>query len=94
MSGQFGSMSSDAVDSVKARLIEQIKGMTDAEVEIAAKSEDSLAFYIAGAFKALAAAVGYIVALPLAWAATVAKSLYQGFKGGWTAGFRSAGIEW
>lgn len=91
---QFGSMSDHDVAAVKKRLIEQIQGMTDAEVEIAAKSEDSLAFYIANAFKAFAAALGYVVALPLAWAARVAKSMYEGFKGGWEAGWRSAGLDW
>ena len=48
---------------LKTRLIEQIKGMSDAEIEIAAKSEDSLAYYIANAFQAFAAALGYVVAL-------------------------------
>lgn len=91
---QFGTMSDGDVAAVKARLIQQIKDMSDAEIEIAAKSEDSLAFYIANAFKALAAALGYVVALPIAWAARVAKSLYEGFKGGWAAGMRSAGIDW
>jgi hypothetical protein len=91
---QFGTMSDGDVAAIKARLLEQINAMTDAEIEIAAKSEDALAFYIANAFKALAAAIGYIVALPLAWAGRVAKSLYDGFKGGWAAGMRSAGFEW
>jgi hypothetical protein len=91
---QFGTMSDTDVAAVKARLIEQIKGMSDAEIEIAAKSEDSLAFYIANAFKAFAAALGYVVALPIAWAGRVAKSLYEGFQKGWTAGWRSAGFDW
>lgn len=91
---QFGTMNDADVAAVKTRLIQQIKDMSDAELEIAAKSEDSLAYYIAGAFKAFAAALGYIVALPIAWAATVAKSLYRGFKDGWAAGMRSAGIDW
>lgn len=91
---QFGTMSDAAIAAVKTRLIEQISGMSDAEVEIAAKSEDSLAYYIAGAFQAFAEALGYIVALPIAWAGRVAKSLYKGFKDGWAAGMRSAGIDW
>jgi hypothetical protein len=91
---QFGTMSDADVAEVKARLIEQIRDMSDAEIEIAAKSEDSLAYYIANAFKAFAAALGYIVALPLAWAGRVAKSLYQGFRTGWAAGMRSAGFDW
>jgi hypothetical protein len=91
---QFGTMSDADVAAVKSRLIQQISDMSDAEIEIATKSEDSLAYYIANAFKAFAAALGYVVALPFAWAATVAKSLYDGFKKGWSAGFRSAGIDW
>lgn len=91
---QFGTMNDADVAAVKTRLIEQIKGMSDAEIEIAAKSEDSLAYYIANAFQAFAAALGYVVALPLAWAGRVAKSLYEGFRSGWAAGMRSAGIDW
>jgi hypothetical protein len=91
---QFGNMSDHDVDAVKTRLIEQIQGMSAAEIEIAAKSEDSLAFYIANAFKAFAAALGYVVALPLAWATRVAKEMYEGVKKGWAAGWRSAGLEW
>jgi hypothetical protein len=91
---QFGTMSDADIAAVKTRLIQQINDMSNAELEIAAKSEDSLAYYIASAFKAFAAALGYVVALPIAWAARVAKSLYEGFKGGWAAGMRSAGIEW
>ena len=81
---QFGTMSDTDVAAVKTGHIEQIKGMSDAEIEIAAKSEDSV-YYIAGAFQAFAAALGYIVALPIAWAGRVAKSLYRGFKDGWAA---------
>jgi hypothetical protein len=91
---QFGTMNDADVAKVKTRLIQQINEMSNAELEIAAKSEDSLAYYIANAFKALASALGYVVALPIAWAARVAKSLYEGFKGGWAAGMRSAGIDW
>jgi hypothetical protein len=90
---EFGSMSGPEVDAVKQRLISQISEMTDAEIEIVTKSEESLAFYIAGAFKALAAAIGYVIALPIAFAVKVAHSLYEGFKGGFAAGFRSARIE-
>lgn len=38
---QFGTMNDTDVAAVKARLIQQIKEMSDAEIEIAAKSEDS-----------------------------------------------------
>lgn len=94
---QFGNMSNGDIDAVKTRLIEQIQGMSASELEIAAKSEDSLAFYIANAFKAFASALGYVVALPLAWATTVAKSMWEGVKKGWTdgwaAGLRSARLD-
>lgn len=90
---EFGNMSASEVDAVKKRLIAQISEMSDAEIEIVSKSEESLAFYIAGAFKALASAIGYVIALPIGFAMKVAQSLYEGFKGGFAAGFRSAGVD-
>lgn len=89
----FGNMSADEVNNVKSRLIHQIQAMSDAEIAIAAKSKESLAYYIAGAFQALAGAIGYIIALPIAYAAKIAESMYNGFKSGFAAGFRSAGYR-
>ena len=55
-------------DQIKARLINQINSMDEAELQIAARTKESLGYFLAGAFRSIAQLLGYVIALPLAWA--------------------------
>jgi hypothetical protein len=77
---------------IKRRLVQQIESMSDAEIEIAARTQRSLAYYIAHAFRAVASLLGYVVALPFAFAISAAKNIWNGFSDGWDEAFRQFGI--
>lgn len=77
---------------IKDRLIKQIQDMDDADLQTLTKTKESLGYFIAGAVQAIAKLLGYIIALPIAWAMRWAESIAQGFEGGWTAAFKSAGF--
>lgn len=80
------------MSDIKDRLIKQIRSMDDAELQTLAKTKESLGYFIAGAVQAIAKLLGYIIALPIAWAMRWAESVAQGFEGGWSAAFKSAGF--
>lgn len=77
------------VADIKSRLINQIQSMNEAEIRIAGRSKESLAYFVAESVKAIAKLFGYVIALPLAWANKVAESIWEGLKEGWKAGWRS-----
>lgn len=78
-------------DAIKRRLVQQIQAMDTSELQIVAKSKESLSLYVSEAFRAMASLMGYIIAVPIAWAMRVAESMFAGFADGWDAAFRHAG---
>lgn len=78
---------------IKERLISQIAAMDEAELKIVTRSEQSLAYYIAEAFRSIAKLLGYMIALPIAFAFKVVEGIGEGFKEGWDAAFKNAGID-
>lgn len=70
---------------IKARLIDQINSMNEAEVRIIAKSEASFRAYVADAFKAIAKLFGYIVGQVVGFF----RDIGRGIGDGWTEGWRS-----
>lgn len=73
-------------DEVIARLLKQVQEMNAAERSIVAKTEASLALFIGEAIKALAALLGYIIAVPVAWARMAAEGFKDGFEKGLNLG--------
>jgi len=69
-------------EDIKRRLIQQIEGMNAAELTIVKKTEASLALYIGEAIKAIAALLGYIIAVPVAWVRMAAEGFRDGFERG------------
>jgi hypothetical protein len=61
--------------------------MDDAELRIAMRSEQSLAYYIAETFEATARLFGYIVAVPIAFVLNIARRISSGFRSGMNAAF-------
>jgi hypothetical protein len=80
-------------ERIKSRLVQQINSMDEAEMRIHARTHESLGWYIADAFRALARAVGYIIAVPLAWGMRIAESIGEGFSAGWKSAFEAAGYD-
>lgn len=85
----FDDIPEESLTAIKRRLINQIEDMNDAELRIVARSQDSLATYIAEAFQAIAKLVGFVIALPIGWAVTIAENLWGGLKAGLEAGFNA-----
>jgi hypothetical protein len=73
-------MPPDEVRRLSEKVLEQIKSMNDADLRVVARTRDSLIYFIAELAKAFAAALGFIIALPIAWAIRIANSIGEGFK--------------
>ena len=73
---------------LQEQVLYQISSMDEANARIISRSRESLAYYIAELSRAFAAAVGFIIALPWAWATRLADSI-----GGWMSGFRSRNMD-
>jgi hypothetical protein len=86
-------MPNEEVERIRSRLVNQIRAMDSAELQIVARSRESLAYFVGEAFQSLAALIGYVIAVPVAWAMRVAESMVEGFQIGWNAAFRHAGYE-
>jgi hypothetical protein len=80
------------VQRIKDRLVAQIQSMNAAELNIVAKTEQSLANFVAEVFQSIASLMGYIIALPIAYGIRIAKSMVDGFSSGWDAAFKNAGL--
>ena len=78
---------SDELNQIKARLIQQIKDMDAAEVNIIAKSEASFRFYLTEAFKSIAQLFGYIVAQIVGTFRDIGRGIITGWNEGWKEGF-------
>jgi hypothetical protein len=78
---------SDDLNKIKARIIQQIQGMDDAEVRIIAKSEASFRLYLTEAFKSIAKLFGYIVAQIAGTFRDIGRGIITGWNEGWKEGF-------
>jgi hypothetical protein len=65
----------------------QLASMQATDRQIVQKTRESFAFYVANAIQATAAAIGYIIALPLAYVEMIAERFVSGFAEGWNAAF-------
>ncbi len=74
-------------EAIRQRLSSYVTAMSDAELQIAARSEASFADFIATAAQAIAALLGYVIALPIAWVTTFVEALGEGFEKGIKAGW-------
>lgn len=93
MAQTINDLPQDEMNRIKNRLVAQIQSMNDAELRVVAQSQSSLAYFVAEAFRSAASLLGYVIALPIAWAMKIAENLYTGFLDGWNAAFKSAGME-
>jgi len=81
------------IEKIRQRLMNQIASMDSSEFRIVAQSEKSLADFIGSAFQEIAQLAGYIIAIPIAYAARMAKELYTGLEKGWKQAWRNAGFK-
>ena len=77
---------SDDLNQIKARLINQISSMNEAELRIVAKSEASFRAYVTEAFKAIAQFFGYIIAQIVGTFRDIGRGIIAGWQQGWKAG--------
>jgi hypothetical protein len=83
---EFEDIPKQQQDEIKAQLIKQIQEMNAAELKIVRTTEASLALYIGKAIQALAALLGYMIAVPFAWARMAADGFREGFDRGFNIG--------
>ncbi|MEG4332422.1 MULTISPECIES: hypothetical protein [unclassified Microcoleus] len=79
-------IASDDMAKIRQRLVNQISGMSDAELRIAAKSEASLRAFVADLFKSIAKLFGYIVGQVVGFGKDIVRSIGDGWSEGWKAG--------
>jgi hypothetical protein len=79
------------INEIKARLITKIQAMDEAEIKTMTRTKESIGSYIADAARSIAKVLGYVIALPVAWAMRFAESIAHGFGSGWISAFKSAG---
>ena len=84
----------DEARRLRQQVLDQMRSMNDAELQVIQKSRESLAYFIAELARALAQVAGFIIALPVAWAIKIIDSIGKGFAEGWRAAFRSADVDW
>ncbi|HAG84578.1 MAG TPA: hypothetical protein DCL61_26355 [Cyanobacteria bacterium UBA12227] len=77
---------SDELAKIRARLVNQINSMSDAELSIAAKSEASLRAFVTDLFKSIARLFGYIVGQVVGFGRDIVRSIGDGWAEGWKAG--------
>lgn len=76
---------SDDLKKIKARLYEKIESMGEAELRIAAKSEESFRDFVADLVKSIAALFGYVVGQVVG----VVREIGRGIKAGWQQGYKA-----
>ena len=77
---------SDDLAKIRARLVNQINSMSDADLRTAAKSEASLRLFVADLFKSIAKLFGYIVGQVVGFGRDIVRSISDGWREGWNAG--------
>lgn len=75
-------------EKIKAALESHLKGMTDADKKIAERTYGSLAVYIAEVVRTAAKLLGFVIALPIAFAAKMAANFTEGFSSGWNQAWK------
>ncbi|AFZ33350.1 hypothetical protein Glo7428_4938 (plasmid) [Gloeocapsa sp. PCC 7428] len=75
----------DALNKIKARLIQQIDSMSEAELKIATKSEADLKYFISDLFRSIAQLFGYTVGAVVG----IVDEVGRGIKRGWNDGFNA-----
>lgn len=82
-------ISHDDLEKIRARLISQINSMDDAELRIVSRSEKDFRDYIADIFKAVAAALGYVVGVIVGTSEEILGGIKRGFRDGFKTGISS-----
>jgi hypothetical protein len=65
----------------------QLASLQASDRQIVQATRESFAYYVANAIRATAAALGYMIALPLAYVEMMAEQFVSGFSEGWNAAF-------
>lgn len=81
------SISNEELDRIKQRVMAQMDSMDSSELATVVKSQESLTYYIAQTFEGIASALGYVIALPIAWVAKMVDSVFGGVERGWNRAF-------
>jgi hypothetical protein len=76
----------DDMSKIRAKLVEHIASMSDAELKIAAKSEASLRLFVADLFRSIAQIFGYVVGQVVGFGRDIIRSVGDGWGAGWKAG--------
>jgi hypothetical protein len=69
-------------DEIFRRLDDYIRNLADEQKRIVYRSQSDLALFIRDAIKSIAALLGYIIALPIAYAEAAAEGFMEGFRRG------------
>ncbi|XWK89226.1 MAG: hypothetical protein U7127_03910 [Phormidium sp.] len=69
----------DDLEKIRARLISQINSMNEAELKIVSRSEKDFRDFIADIFKAVAAALGYIIGVIVGTTEEILGGVKRGF---------------
>lgn len=67
----------------------QVEGNSAADRAIYERTHDSLKYYIANLVRSFAQVLGYAIALPLSFAASLANEFVTGLSQGWEAGWNA-----
>ena len=72
---------------IEAEVNAYLRSRDNTDRMIRQRAGESFAYYVATVIQATAAAFGYIIALPLAYAEMIVERFVDGFKEGWRAAF-------
>ncbi len=78
----------DDLQTIRNRLINQIKSMDDSELRIIQQSQKDFRDYIADIFKTVAATFGYVIGVVIGTIEEICYGIKEGFEGGFNAGRR------
>lgn len=84
---------SEDLQKIKERLAAHIQGMSADELRIAEQTHSSLAEFVAEVVYGIARLLGYIIAIPLAWAENILESVGEGLIVGYKAGYNKHRIK-
>lgn len=79
---------SDEIRRIRDRVLATVGDMRDEELRIVASSESAFALFIAEFFRDIAQLIGYIIAIPLAWAENIVDSIGEGLSHGFREGYK------
>jgi hypothetical protein len=77
---------SDDMAKIRARLINKITEMSDADIRTAAKSEASFRAFVNDLFRSIAQVFGYVVGQVVGLGREVIQAVGSGWNAGWKAG--------